>query len=298
MIGIYGESGRAWLERLPEIVRRCAERWGLTVGEPAGEISFNLVLLVRRADGSEAILKAGLPGRGLRAEIAALRHWHGRGAALLLGADEAEGALLIERLRPGTPLHTLTDDEAATRIAARVMRQLWRPAPDAHAFPSVIDWGGGFGRHRARCGGSSGPLPPRLFDAAERTFAELAASMAPVVLLHGDLHHGNILAAERRPWLAIDPKGVIGEPAYETGAFLRNWRPDLLRTPSAGRLLRRRIGIFAEELGLDAERIRRWAFAQAMLSACWSVEDRTSSGAWGVACAELLADRASSARRS
>jgi len=292
MLRIYGDAGRAWLERLPATLRQCAERWNLTIGPPAGEITYNLVLRVECADGTDAILKAGFPGRELRSEIAALRHWRGRGAARLLGADEDAGMLLIERLRPGTPLHALPDDEQATRVAARVMRQLWQPAPAVHTFPTIADWGRGFARVRAACGGTSGPLPRRLFDAAEQTYAELSETAAPAVLLHGDLHHGNILAAERRPWLAIDPKGVVGEPAYETGAFLRNWRPDLLQSAAPREVLQQRIAVFAEELGLDAERIRLWGFAQAVLSACWSVEDHVSSGGWGIACAELLADTA------
>src|SRR5438128_12681264 len=95
-----------------------------------------------------------------------------------------------------------------------------------------------------------------LLEEAETLYAELSASMAEPVLLHGDLHHDNILSATRQPWLAIDPKGLIGEPAYEVGAWLRNPLPQLLHMPQPGRILARRVDQFAEELGLERTRVR------------------------------------------
>jgi streptomycin 6-kinase len=128
------------------------------------------------------------------------------------------------------------------------------------------------------------------YDQAERLFAELLSSAAAQVLLHGDLHHFNILSAERSPWLAIDPKGVIGEPAYEAGALLRNPFPKLLDLDDPGRLLSRRVSILAEALDLDARRIRGWAVAQAVLAAVWSIEDDESVNDYWVTCADLLAE--------
>src|SRR5262249_34292324 len=153
---------------------------------------------------------------------AALRLFDGHGMAELLAWDDDDEVMLLEALQPGTLLKTIADDTAATSIAAAVMRQFWRPVPAQHPFPTVADWGRGFTRLRKYYGGGHGPFPLRLLEEAERLFAELSASMAEPVLLHGDLHHDNILAAQRQPWLAIDPKGLIGEPAYETGALLRN----------------------------------------------------------------------------
>jgi len=109
------------------------------------------------------------------------------------------------------------------------------------------------------------------------------------VLLHGDLHQENILAARRQPWLAIDPKGLIGEPAYETGALLRNSLPDLLKMPQARRVLARRVDQLSEELGLDRERIRGWGIAQAVLSVWWGIEDEDKVYEDDLLCAELLA---------
>ncbi|MGH2543769.1 MAG: aminoglycoside phosphotransferase family protein, partial [Ardenticatenaceae bacterium] len=234
------------------------------------------------------ILKVGVPNRELWTELAMLRLCDGRGIVQLLEADHDLGALLLERLRPGTMLVTL-DDEEATSIAAGVMRELWRPAPAEHAFPTVADWAAGLDKLRTHFGGP-GPYPVPLVEMAERLFAELLDSMAEPVLLHGDLHHYNILAAERAPWLAIDPKGVIGEPAYEVGALLRNPLPHFLDVPQPRRLLARRVDQLAETLGFDRERIAGWGMAQAVLSAWWTYEDHGHVPHRMLRCAELLAD--------
>jgi streptomycin 6-kinase len=161
--------------------------------------------------------------------------------------------------------------------------------PDGHPFPSVEEWGEGFARHRAASGGGTGPLPAAPFARGEALFAELCDSAGPPVVLHGDLHHGNVLRARREPWLAIDPKGVVGEPAYEPGALLRNPLPHLPGLPGATALTRRRLDRLAADLALDRERIRSWAVAQAVLAAVWSIEDGEHDAPYWMACAELLA---------
>jgi streptomycin 6-kinase len=287
-VELRGEAGAVWVNGLPAIVADCERRWSLTVDRPFADLSFNFAAPAVRADGTDVVLKIGFPDRELLTEAEALRLFDGRGAVRLLEADLDQGALLLERLQPGEPLAALTDDEEATAIAAQVMRRLWRPVPPEHAFPSVADWGRGFARLRATCGGTSGPLPAALVDRAERLFAELVDSMAEPVLLHGDLHHMNILAAQRQPWLAIDPKGVVGEPAYETGAFLRNPMPRLLTMPRRDRVLARRVDRLAEELGFDRTRLRDWASAQAVLAGIWSWEDHGHGWDRWIACAEIL----------
>src|SRR5207245_1532988 len=132
--------------------------------------------------------------------------------------------------------------------------------------------------------------PADLVEEAERLFAELIPSMAePPVLLHGDLHHENIVSAERQPWLALDPKGLVGEPAYEVGALLRNQLPEPLDVPETSRILARRIDQLSEELGFERSRLRDWGLAQAVLSAWWSYEDHGYGWEPAITCAELLA---------
>jgi streptomycin 6-kinase len=287
VVELHGSEGAEWLKRLHATIEDYAERWALRVSAPFEPLSYNYVAPAVRADGTDAVLKAGVPGGELTTEIEALRVFGGRGSARLLEADPDRGVLLLERLRPGTPLTRLSDDEATT-AAVEVMRQLWRPVPSQHAFPTINEWGAGFERLRARFGGP-GPFPARLVETAEALFSDLVASMADPVLLHGDLHHWNILAAERQPWLAVDPKGVVGEPAYEVGALLRNPMPELLKEPHLGRTLGRRADQLAEELRLDRDRLVGWGVAQAVLAAWWSYEDRGHGWEPWIACAETLA---------
>ena len=114
--------------------------------------------------------------------------------------------------------------------------------------------------------------------------------MDEAALLHGDLHHHNILAAGRQPWLAIDPKGIVGEPAYEVGALLRNPMPELLQSERPKRLLARRLDILSERLGFERERLVGWGTAQAVLAAWWSLEDHGRDWEKWITCAELLAE--------
>jgi streptomycin 6-kinase len=298
VVELYGKAGAEWLDRLPSIIADCARRWSLTILPPFEPLSYNYVApavrtcprpVLPRAPGTDVVLKVGVPNPELLTEIAALQLYGGRGAVQLLEADPGQGALLLERLKPGTPLSSLADDEQATSIAAQVMQQLWPPVPAEHPFPTVARWAAGLQRLRDRFAGRTGPFPAHLVEMAEGLLAELIGSMAQPALLHGDLHHDNIRSAERQPWLALDPKGVVGEPAYEVGALLRNPMPQLLAAPHPGRVLARRVDQLAEELGFDRSRIVGWGLYQAVLSAWWSLEDHGHGWEWGIACAELLA---------
>ena len=271
-IELYGDNGRSWLQNLPHLIADCEKRWSLTVRPPFLDLSYNYVAPAIRSDGTAVVLKLGIVNPELLTEIEALRLYDGRGSVRLLEADPEQGILLLERLRPGIPLISL-DDEEATIIAARVMRQLWRPLPPAHPFPTVARWAAGLTRLRQQFDGGTGPFPAKWVDKAESLFNELLPSQAEPVLLHGDLHHWNILQAQRAPWLALDPKGIAGEPVYEVGALLRNPFPWLAEQPSPTRILARRVDILAELLGFDRGRIIGWGAAQAVLSGWWLFED-------------------------
>jgi streptomycin 6-kinase len=231
-----------------DLAARLRERWDLA-GDGSFARSYSYVEPVRRADGSAAVLRIG-------PDLDAAEWFGGRGAPRVLELDRELGAVLLERVRPGTQLDAEPED-VVVPAAAEVMRALWRPPAAGCPFPTVRDWG------RSLEPGSR----------AAGVFAELCDSMAAPVVLHGDLHHFNILRSDAHGWLAIDAKGVVGEPAYETGALLRNPKPALLDLPSPARTLRRRADALSEALGLDRARVYGWAYAQAVLSAAWSVED-------------------------
>ncbi|GAB4264025.1 MAG: streptomycin 6-kinase [Candidatus Promineifilaceae bacterium] len=274
----FAPQGREWLQNLPNLLAWCGHHWQLTILPPYPNLSYNYVAPARRRDGTAVVLKLGIPRSELVTEAAALTHFNGRGAVRLLAANLEKGALLLNQLTPG---HTLAsqllsnqiDDDTATRLAAQLMAALWQPPPDQHPFPTTADWAKGFQRLRRHFAGGTGPLPEKWVAKAEAIFAELLADSSTTVLLHGDLHHENILASSGNTWTAVDPKGVIGEPAYEAGTLLRNPYPAVTTWPELSRRQARRLDILAETIALDRQKMARWAFAQAVLSAWWSIED-------------------------
>jgi streptomycin 6-kinase len=248
----------------------CERHWSLQVVAPFEKSSERYVAAALTAGGGAVVLKVTKPGIDFDNQVMMLKEYNGQGASKLIDFDSRCGAMIMERLEPGTPLAGLVNagqDEVATTIAANLMIELWRPAPLDNSFPTIADWSRGLSRIRGRYDGSTGPLPKDLVEKAESLFADLISSTRVPLLLHGDLHHYNILSAQRKPWLAIDPKGVIGDKAYELGPYLRN--PSL----QSKETLDRRVAQLADELTMDRKRILAWAFAEGVLSAWWSVED-------------------------
>ncbi|MEV4275553.1 aminoglycoside phosphotransferase family protein [Actinoplanes xinjiangensis] len=268
----WGDTGRSWLAGLPGLAAGLMADWELS---PAGPLplSMNWVGRVRRVDGTAAVLKLGVPESGhLADEATALECFAGRAAITVLARDDARGALLLEEARPGTPVTSLTprDDAAATSVLIEVIRRLHRPAPDGVALPELSGRIRSFRGHLRRFPGD-GPLPRQLVERAAGLFAELCATATGRVVLHGDLHHDNVLAAEREPWLAIDPHGVVGDPGYEVGAMLYNPDP---HAPGDAVLdaAEARIEQLADGLDMPRERVVAWGFVQAVLSEVWSCE--------------------------
>ena len=285
----YREEGYAFIKALPDLIAEASEKWGLTDVQPAPTLSYNFVAFATstappKIGGSaqrDLVLKMGVPNNEMRSEIAALRLFNGDGACRLLEYDEERCWMLLERLRPGVMLATMDDDDEATRIAAEVMKRIWRDLDtfvlDRHEnkFIKLTDWFfGGFERMRKRFNGGTGPLNEKLVERVESSVKDFFAENHHPVLMHGDFHHFNILSSERG-WLIIDPKGVVGPAGYEVGPLMINpWN-----SFSDGSRLKvqimRRIDILHEHLGFERERIREWSLAHAILSAWWSIEDNT-----------------------
>jgi streptomycin 6-kinase len=268
--GNWGEDGRRWLAGLPVLVEDVAREWGLTVGAPY-PLSFNYVAPARRADGSAAVLKLGLPSAGhVAVEADTLGFFGGRGAVEVLERDDDRGALLLERAEPGVTLRTLVrdHDEQATAVLVDMMRRLHRPAPEGLALEELSGRVASFDAHLARFAGDE-PFPRHLAERARELLAGLSASAPARVVLHGDLHHENVLAAGREPWLAIDPHGLVGDPGYEVGAVLYNPfdgdEPVLELVPA-------RVEQFADGLGMAVDRVVAWGFVQAVLAEVWHAE--------------------------
>jgi len=260
----------------PEVFARtaagCRERWSLARDGSLPNRN-RYVEPVRRADGTPAVLKVGpADDYEFQRELDAVEWFAGHGGVRVFAIDRVRGALLMERVFPGTELRELVpaDDAAATSVAADVMRALWLPAPARSRLPTVREWG-----EESLTG----------HDAA--VFAELCDTSGEPFVLHGDLHHENILRSSDG-WVAIDPAGVIGEREYEIGALMHNPWPGLLDLPHAGRILARRLDLLAERLGFDRDRLAAWAWVIAKLSAAWS-QSADEDPAFPLACADLLA---------
>jgi streptomycin 6-kinase len=281
-ITISFPTGADWLKRLPALLNQAARRWDLVLGNPF-LLSYNYVCAATRKDGSQAVLKIGVPNRELTSEIYTLRLYNGQGACRLLEADADQGMLLLERLRPGTMLATLKDDDQATEIAADVIKRIHRPAPEQDGFLSLRGWFDELKKLRPLFGGGTGPFPEKSFQIAEGLISDLFAGDSPQVLLHGDFHHFNILSS-KRGWLVIDPKGVVGPAEYEVGPLLINPYNKMPKEDKAIRRTQRRIAILSERLGYDRALLRAWAICHSVLSSFWDMaEDGTggeSTRAW------------------
>jgi streptomycin 6-kinase len=274
VVGAWGDAGRAFLAQLPQLLAVVLREWELTV-ERLYPMSLHWVASVRRTGGAPAVLKLGPPGLpDVADEVTALRHYDGTGAVRLLAHDVAQGAVLLEKAVPGTAARAVATDRdlVATAALITVMRRLHRPAADDVALPDLVARNRrSFIDHLARYPGDE-PFARRLVTRALTVLAELAEAPAERVVLHGDLHHDNVLRADREPWLAIDPHGVVGDPGAEVGAMLYNPDPRR-RDPALVALVPARIEQLADGLGLPIERVVAWGFVQAVLSEVWTAED-------------------------
>ncbi|MEU1179659.1 aminoglycoside phosphotransferase family protein [Streptomyces sp. NPDC005820] len=266
-LGETAPSGDDWLEKLPEAAQQAVVLRELTVDRvqvPGGRSS--LVVLVRRADGTPAVLKLAPPRFRPEAERAALAHWGGLGAVQLLDGPVTQGVLLLERLHPDVSVRSLPEAKAQLE-AAGTLRRLWVEPPDdggGHLFETVAER---TGRQAEAMRGTAVDSEVRvLVDAALAARAELVAAPPEHRLLHGTFRQSKVLAAERTPWLAVGPDPVVGECAFDLARLVRDRVEDLIASPSGAATTRRRVRKLAESLELDQERVRGWTLFRAVES--------------------------------
>lgn len=287
---IFGERGREWLPRLPSIVAQCRRKWGLHESRICTALSINYIEFATTTTGEAVALKVGVPHAELFTEMAALHLYAGQGAVRLLDTDLNLGAILMQRVQPGTMLWSLGDNDEETRIAAEVMRQIPQPVPADHTFPLFSEWvERAFWLTRTTWDPQE-RMPRRLIMAAEVAFSEIERTKTTDVVLHGDLHHENIVFDQQAGWLAIDPKGVIGAPCLEVGRFLHNQLPTHLSIAQRQALVRARLRILSSELGYSQEILAASALVDCVLGHCWCFEDATLGPYWhlGIELAESL----------
>ncbi|WP_328932362.1 MULTISPECIES: aminoglycoside phosphotransferase family protein [unclassified Streptomyces] len=261
-LGETAPSGDDWLEKLPEVAQEAVDLRELTVERvqvPGGRSS--LVVLVRRADGTPAVLKLA-PGRARpESERAALARWGGLGAVQLVEPFAAEGVLLLERLHPDVSVRSLPEAKALLE-AAGTLRRLWVEPPGDHAFETVAERTG----RQAVAMRGAGSEVSALVSAALEARESLLVAPPEVRLLHGTFRQSKVLAAERMPWLAVGPDPVVGECAFDLARLVRDRVEDLIATPSGAATTRRRVKRLAESLDVDQERLRGWTLFRAVES--------------------------------
>lgn len=281
-LGETAPDGDDWLARLPAAAQRAVDLRGLTVERvqvPGGRSS--LVILVRRADGTPAVLKLAPPRARPESERAALAHWGGAGAVQLLepstdSTDSTdsngsvgsidEGVLLLERLHPDVSVRSLPEAKALLE-AAGTLRRLWvePPAGADAVFETVASRTGRQAEAMSASADADAGVAP-LVEAALAARAELLVAPPEARLLHGTFRQSKVLAAERMPWLAVGPDPVVGECAFDLARLVRDRVEDLIASSSGAAITRRRVKRLAESLDVDQERLRGWTLFRAVES--------------------------------
>ena len=252
-----GLTHRVWLERVPRLVSECVDLWDLRLGEPYAAGAAGYTARVDLPDGTPAVLKLIYPHREAEHEAAALEHLDGVGAVRLLAHDRERWALLLERCEPGTPLWQVGGD-GALDVIVELLPRLWKPAgaPFRPLADEAAWWVEQLPGEWERAGR---PVERALLDAGIDALRELPNSQDDQVLVHQDLHGDNILAAQREPWLVIDPKPLVGEREFALAPVVRSFELGDTR-----RDVIRRLDRLSSELGLDRERARWWTIGQTL----------------------------------
>lgn len=285
---LWGEEGQKWLDDIPKIIEEFEKKWSIQVSTPFN-LSYNYVASATGEDGTEVVIKIGFPkDKEFISELETLPLFNSKGMVKQLKQDKNQAVMLLESIKPGISVATL-DDEKATETMVKVMQNFWvaAPNPDSHIV-KVFEWSKGFQRLKDKFAGSTGPLPKHLVNKAEEVYLELSRSNDPQYLLHGDLHHDNVISATREPWLAIDPKGIIGPKERETAPMLMNPKGFILKNADPKALLKRRVAILSDILRLEKEKVTAWAFAQTVLSIIWTLEDHNRVDEERLAIAGIL----------
>ena len=267
-----GRNGAEWLDTLERTVKELERHWAIGVLEPFAAGEFNFVAPAVGDNGDRYVLKIAPPFDPveIHGEAQYLRGRDGNGAVKLLAEDTARRAILLEHALPGKNLAEVfgNDQMSALNPAIDVLRSILSPAPEFRkGITTLDDWFDGLRRY------PSTTFPADYAAKALSIYEELRDQRGRTFYLHGDFHPGNIVSSTRSPYLAIDPKGIIGHVGHDIGVFLNNFhwwqetRPDI----------RERLGLaveqFASAFDIDPFELRQWAFAQMVLGAWWTFED-------------------------
>ncbi|MER7624368.1 aminoglycoside phosphotransferase family protein [Streptomyces sp. NPDC126503] len=284
----FGEEGRAGL---PALVAEFLDGWELRRDGAVGAGEASLVVPVRRARGTRAVLKLQMPREETTAALLGLRTWNGEGIVRLLDHDPDSSTMLLEKLDASRTLSSIEDDDVAMGILAELQSRLVRvPAP-----PGLRGLGDVAAEMLAQVpqavAALAGPADRRRLRAWASALAELVGEPGDR-LLHWDLHYDNVLAARREPWLAIDPEPLAGDPGFDLWPALESRWDDVVLKHDALRVVRRRFDLLTETLGLDRARATGWTLGRLLQNSLWDIEDgATALTPPSVTIADALLDR-------
>lgn len=286
----WGHTGTVWLESLPTIVRYYSSMWQLNNIQTFDNLSYQYVASAYSDLYScPVVLKVNISRIDFGREQKALNYYNGACCVKVLTSDNKYNSLLLEALEPGYSLAVLfpAQDQEATAITASVIQKLHTRTIDTHHdYPTINQWLHLIDTFRHK------NMSQALLSKTSQLAKRLLSTQDKKYLLHGDLHHENILFSSSRDWLAIDPKGVVGELAYEVGAFIRNPIPQLYDQANKKEIVLNRCIEFAKLLCIDTQRIIDWSYVQAVLAACWNLQDGNQ---WSgmLTCVEILNEQVS-----
>lgn len=266
ILDIYGNNGQVWLDGLPQKLRYLEDLWHVKISKPMPNLTYSYVALAETKTGL-SVIKVAPKSERLEREIC----WYQAqktGCAHLIASDTEQGALLLEYLQPGVSLKQKVidgQDNEATEIIAQVIIELNAPKITGQTpFPYVSELAKDLELLK-------GKIPSSLFSYGRELFHRLLETKENV-LLHGDLHHDNILSHGKK-YRAIDPHGYVGPQAFEVGACIRNPYDCFPQVRSLEETLTSRLNILYRSLPFSREEIKGWALAYTLIAASWSVQD-------------------------
>lgn len=268
---VFEEKGIQWLDELPNIINKCKEKWKLTNFRISNELSYNFVVFCESSHYGKVALKIGVPHPELYTEIKALSLYNGKDICKCYDYDIKNGAMLLERIVPGVDLTSIENVSDRILIGAELISKLNILVDENHELPSYTDWVNKAFK-RAREENVVGRKMLNAIDRAENYYKELESLNRSKVLLHGDLHHYNILKCANGDWKAIDPKGVIGIPCLEGSRFIEN-QLRMVKDEEKLKYLDEMITVFSDKFNENKRIITMCLFVDFALSICWSFED-------------------------
>jgi len=267
-----GKRANDWLAALPSRIDEWCARWEIELEHRIPPLTYNLVLFGASRRAGEVVLKMSPPWFEALAELEALEQAAGDGMVRLIDADPDFSLMMLERVRPGVELKDAgLSDEECTKIAASVMLRFWRRPARATNLITLESWSRALLDYSPSRRPALPEIPANLVHTAQELGRDLLATQSEPMLLHGDVHHQNILSSEGNGWTTIDPKGLVGDRGFEVGTWMRNpWgaTKDELLTLSD-----RRLDQLADLLDYDRRRLADWTVFFSVLSLCWTLED-------------------------